>query len=427
MNEAVGPATNPDPTDEASEPAAVVIGAGPAGLMAAEVIAAAGHRVAVYDASASVGRKFLLAGRGGLNLTHVEPRPGFDARYAAAAARITDWLDAFGPDDLRAWAQGLGIETFVGTSGRVFPAEMKAAPLLRRWLQRLRAAGVVFHSRHRWIGWDEAGALRFATAGGEISVPAGVVVLATGGASWPRLGSDGAWAPLLAGRGIAVAPLVPANCGFDAAWSEPFAERFAGHPLRTVAMSPDANAAPAQRHWTRGEAVVTATGIEGSLVYAIAPPLRERIAAHGTATVLVDLLPDRSEAVIAELLARPAGGKSLANRLRTRLRLDGVKAGLLREGAGPEDLQDPARLAARIKALPLMLLSARPIAEAISSAGGVVLEELDANLMLRGLPGVFCAGEMLDWEAPTGGYLLTACFASGRTAGAGAAAALEAR
>ncbi len=406
---------------------AVVVGAGPAGLMAAEVIAAAGHQVVVCDASASVGRKFLLAGRGGLNLTHVEPRPGFDARYGAAAGRVGRWLDAFEPDALRAWAEGLGIETFVGTSGRVFPAGMKAAPLLRRWLQRLRGAGVVFQSRHRWLGWDDAGALRFATAAGEVRLQADALVLATGGASWPRLGSDGAWVPLLADRGIAVAPLVPANCGFDAAWSTSFAERFAGHPLRTVAMSPDADAAPAQRQWTRGEAVVTATGLEGSLVYAIAPALRDAISAHGAATVLIDLLPDRSEVAIAELLARPAGGKSLANRLRTRLRLEGVKAGLLREGAAAEELQDPARLAARIKALPVTLPSPRPIAEAISSAGGVMLAGLDENLMLRGLPGVFCAGEMLDWEAPTGGYLLTACFASGRIAGAGAAAALEAR
>ena len=406
---------------------AVIVGAGPAGLMAAETIAAAGYRVVVCDASALAGRKFLLAGRGGLNLTHVEPRPGFDARYGAAAARVGQWLDSFGPDALRAWAEELGIETFVGTSGRVFPAGMKAAPLLRRWLQRLRAAGVEFRFRHRWVGWAEDGALRFETPAGETRMPVRALVLAAGGASWPRLGSDGAWVPLLAARGIPIAPLVPANCGFDASWSAGFAERFAGHPLRTVAMSPDADLEPATRQWIRGEAVITATGLEGSLVYAIAPALREAIAAHGAATVLVDLLPDRTEAAIAELLARPAGGKSLANRLRTRLRLDGVKAGLLREGASPEDLQDPARLATRIKALPVTLLSARPIEEAISTAGGVALEALDENLMLRALPGVFCAGEMLDWEAPTGGYLLTACFASGRIAGAGAAAALEAR
>jgi uncharacterized flavoprotein (TIGR03862 family) len=406
---------------------AVVVGAGPAGLMAAEAIAAAGHRVTVCDASASAGRKFLLAGRGGLNLTHVEPRPGFDARYGAAAPRVGHWLDVFGPDALRAWVHELGIETFVGTSGRVFPAEMKAAPLLRRWLHRLRGAGVEFRSRHRWAGWSDDGMPRFMTPSGEIRLSADVLVLAMGGASWPRLGSDGAWVPLLAGRGIAIEPLVPANCGFDAAWSASFAERFAGHPLRTVVMSPDADAEPTARRWTRGEAVVTATGVEGGLVYALAPALRQRIAAQGTATVLVDLLPDRSEAAIAELLARPAGGRSLANRLRARLRLDGVKAGLLREGVSMETLQDPARLAARIKALPVKLLAPRPIDEAISTAGGVRLDELDERLMLRRLPGVFCAGEMLDWEAPTGGYLLTACFASGRIAGVGAAAALEAR
>ncbi len=413
------------------EVSAVVVGAGPAGLMAAEVIAAAGHRVLVCDASALAGRKFLLAGRGGLNLTHVEPRPGFDSRYGAAAPRVGRWLDAFGPEALRAWTGGLGIETFVGTSGRVFPREMKAAPLLRRWLERLRGAGVVFHTRHRWLGWTGDGALRFATPAGEVRIEARVLVLATGGASWSRLGSDGAWAPLLAGRGIAIAPLVPANCGFDADWSPVFAERFAGQPLRTVAMSPAVGAGEpadsATRRWTRGEAVVTATGIEGGLVYAIAPALRDAIAARGEATVLVDLLPDRGEAAVRELLARPAGGRSLANRLRTRLRLDGVKAGLLREGVPAELLQEPAQLAARIKALPVRLLAPRPIDEAISTAGGVRLGELDETLMLRKLPGVFCAGEMIDWEAPTGGYLLTACFASGHVAGTGAAAALEAR
>src|SRR5690606_3180160 len=334
------------------EPAAIVIGGGPAGLMAAERLAAAGHRVVVCDAMASVGRKFLLAGRGGLNITHIEPRPGFDARYGAAAERISRWLDAFGPDELRAWVGGLGIDTFVGTSGRVFPAGLKAAPLLRRWLQRLREAGVEFRSRHRWTGWTEDGLMRFDTPAGEARMHGTVVVLALGGASWPRLGSDGAWVPLLAARGIAITPLAPANCGFDARWGDGFSTRFAGHPLRTVAMSTDADADPADRRWTRGEAVITATGIEGGLVYALAPALRDAIAARGEATVLVDLLPDREEAAIAELLARPAGGKSLANRLRARLRLDGVKAGLLREGADPEALRDPAGLAARIKALP---------------------------------------------------------------------------
>src|SRR5690606_15371886 len=313
-------------------------------------------------------------------------------------------------------------------------------------------AGVEFRSRHRWTGWTEDGLMRFDTPAGEARMHGTVVVLALGGASWPRLGSDGAWVPLLAARGIAITPLAPANCGFDARWGDGFSTRFAGHPLRTVAMSTDADADPADRRWTRGEAVITATGIEGGLVYALAPALRDAIAARGEATVLadllpdrvgpalggrgarggrgagaVDLLPDREEAAIAELLARPAGGKSLANRLRARLRLDGVKAGLLREGADPEALRDPAGLAARIKALPLQLAAPRPIDEAISTAGGIALDELDERLMLRRLPGVYCAGEMLDWEAPTGGYLLTACLASGHVAGAGAAAALEAR
>lgn len=401
-------------------PVVAVIGGGPAGLMAAEALAAGGARVALYDAMPSVGRKFLLAGRGGLNITHSEPLGAFLDRYGARREAIGPLLADFGPEALRAWVHGLGVATFIGTSGRVFPAEMKAAPLLRAWLHRLRAAGVAFHVRHRWLGWDASGALRFATPGGERSVHAEAVVLALGGGSWAKFGSDGAWVPLLAGRGVAVAPLRPANCGFDAGWSEHFRARFAGAPVKPVVLS--FTDASGTGHRRRGEFVVSATGVEGSLVYALSAPLRDTIEAAGSALVHLDLAPGRERGRLERELARPRGGRSLANQLRARAGIAGVKAGLLRELAPPEALADPARLAAANKALPLRLLRPRPIDEAISTAGGVRFEALDAGLMLRELPGVFCAGEMLDWEAPTGGYLLTACMASGRRAGAGALA-----
>jgi len=408
---------SPDPE---TLPVVAVIGGGPAGLMAAEVLAAGGARVALYDAMPSVGRKFLLAGRGGLNLTHSEPLGAFLDRYGARREAIGPLLADFGPEALRAWVHGLGVATFIGTSGRVFPAEMKAAPLLRAWLHRLRAAGVAFHVRHRWLGWDASGALRFATPGGERSVDAEAVVLALGGGSWAKFGSDGAWVPLLAGRGVAVAPLRPANCGFDAGWGEHFRARFAGAPVKPVVLSfTDASGAG---HRRRGEFVVSSTGVEGSLVYALSAPLRDTIEAAGSVLVHLDLAPGRERGRLERELARPRGGRSLANQLRARAGIAGVKAGLLRELAPPEALADPARLVAAIKALPLRLLRPRPIDEAISTAGGVRFEALDAGLMLRELPGVFCAGEMLDWEAPTGGYLLTACMASGRRAGAGALA-----
>ena len=402
-----------------------VIGGGPAGLMAAEVLAAQGASVAVYDAMPSVGRKFLMAGKGGMNLTHAEPEPAFLGRYGARTAQIAPMLAGFGPQALRDWVHGLGIETFVGSSGRVFPTDMKAAPMLRAWLHRLRESGVQFHMRHRWLGWDEGAqhALRFATPHGETVVQARAVVLALGGASWARLGSDGAWVPRLAERGVGIAPLRPANCGFDVAWSEAFAARFAGEPVKPVAIA--LTDRDGQAHYRQGEFVISATGIEGSLVYALSAPIRDRIEADGGATIHLDLLPAHSAEHVSAQVTHPRGARSLSSHLQSRLGLTGVKAGLLRECLAKEAMHDAGTLAASIKALPLRLLRPRPIDEVISSAGGVRFEAMDEGLMLRALPGVFCAGEMLDWEAPTGGYLLTACFASGRTAALGAAAYLQ--
>jgi uncharacterized flavoprotein (TIGR03862 family) len=418
---------------------AAVIGAGPAGLMAADALQAAGVQVHVFDAMPSAGRKFLLAGIGGLNLTHSEAMPGFCARYAERAPALRPLLDDFGPDAARAWAGELGIETFVGTSGRVFPKDMKAAPLLRAWLHRLRAGSdarpsVQFHMRHRWLGWsDDGGALRIANPDGESTFAADATVLALGGASWPKLGSDGAWVRLLAGRGIDVAPLRPSNCGFDVAptgpdrtgWSAHLRERFAGEPVKPVAIT--ASDASGVVHRQQGEFVVTRTGIEGSLVYAFSAGLREQIAASGEATLTLDLLPQHTpEQVLAET-RRPRGARSLSTHLKSRLHLQGVKTGLLHELLTSAQMNDPDALAGFIKALPLRLAAARPIAEAISSAGGVRFEALDDALMARASPGLFVAGEMLDWEAPTGGYLLTACLATGRAAGRGAAAWLAGR
>jgi uncharacterized flavoprotein (TIGR03862 family) len=390
---------------------AIVIGGGPAGLMAAEVLSAGGVGVDVYDAMPSVGRKFLLAGKGGMNITHAEPHDAFVGRYGARADAVKPWVEAFPPAQLREWIHGLGVDTFVGTSGRVFPTDMKAAPLLRAWLHRLREAGVVFHMRHRWTGWRD-GALVFDTPAGEATVETAgtATVLALGGASWARLGSDGAWVPLLAARGVDVAPLVPANCGFDADWSDHFAARHAGAPLTTVAL------ALAGGPFRKGQFVVTATGIEGSLVYALSAGIRDRIAQDGQATVLLDLLPVHDPQRVLDEVMRPRGTRSMSSHLQSRLGIKGVKSGLLHECLGKADYVDPVKLARALKALPLVLKRPRPIIEAISSAGGVRFEALD-GAMLRGLPGVFVAGEMVDWEAPTGGYLLTACFGSGRAAG----------
>lgn len=395
--------------------------------MAAEMLAEQGIAVDLFDAMPSVGRKFLLAGRGGLNLTHSEAAGPFLARYGARRSDLREALRGFGGDAVRRWAAGLGIDTFVGTSGRVFPTDLKAAPLLRAWLHRLRAAGVRLHTRHRWTGCDEAtGALAFATPAGRITHAADATVLALGGASWPRLGSDGAWVALLAARGVDLAPLQPANCGFDVVpmrpgavgWSDVLRQRFAGQPVKPVAARMPTQ--PLQEE-VQGEFVLTDSGIEGSLVYAFSARLRDEIAAHGQATWLVDLLPQHSAAQVLAEVTRPRGPRSLSTHLKSRLGISGAKSALLHEVLPAERLADPADLAAALKALPITLARPRPVEEAISTAGGVRLEALDANAMLREWPGVFCAGEMLDWEAPTGGYLLTACLATGRMAGLGAA------
>ena len=394
---------------------AVVIGGGPAGLMAAEVLAEQGHAVDVYDAMPSPGRKFLLAGIGGMNITHAEPFEDFASRYRnETAAR---WLQAFGPQQLREWIHELGIETFVGSTGRVFPTEMKAAPLLRAWLHRLRESGVRIHTRHRWQGWDND-ALLFETREGNIRVHADAVVLALGGGSWQRLGSDGAWVPWLQEKGVNISPLKPSNCGFEIDWSDHFRERFAGEAVKNVAITFNGRE-------SRGEFIVTEHGIEGSLVYALSADIRDAIDAKGSAEIVIDLLPDVSEQKLQAALEKPRGSKSFSEHLRRHAKLKGVKAGLLREGPGEIDTNDVAAVARRIKQLPVKLLRPRPLDEAISSAGGVALDALDEYLMLEQLPGVFCAGEMLDWEAPTGGYLLTACFASGCIAGSGAAKWLQ--
>lgn len=398
-----------------------VIGGGPAGLMAAQQLSAAGIAVDVFDAMPSVGRKFLLAGRGGLNLTHSEPFEAFAGRFGARRPQIEPLLKRFDAQALREWAHSLGVETFVGSSGRVFPTDMKAAPLLRAWLHALRAAGVQFHMRHRWTAWQGAAAgtqLQFSTPECTVDHAADAVVLALGGASWPRLGSDGLWAPALQAQGIDVAPLQSANCGFDvAAWTPFFAERFAGQPFKSVTVQVLDEAG--ERVTRKGEFVATATGVEGSVVYAVSALLRERIRAQGRATLWVDLLPDRSHEQVLSAVQHPRGSRSLGSHLKSRLGLDGIKSALLHEVLPREHWQDAQRVAQTIKAAPIELVAPRPIAEAISTAGGVRFEALDDALMLRAVPGVFVAGEMLDWEAPTGGYLLTACMASGVAAAQG--------
>jgi uncharacterized flavoprotein (TIGR03862 family) len=395
-----------------------IIGGGPAGLMAAEAALEAGARVDLFDGLGSVGRKFLLAGKGGLNLTHSERRPAFDRR-SERAGEVGRWLDVLDADGVRDWARGLGVETFVGSSGRVFPADLKAAPLLRGWVRRLRERGLRLHMHHRFVGWDDAGALRFDTAGGERRVRANACVLALGGGSWPRLGSDGAWVDGLRARGIGVAALRPANCGFEVEWSEHFRARFAGHPLKPVVLQ--WRGVDGVMHSRQGEMVATETGVEGSLVYAASADLRDAIERDGGATIHLDVVPGRDAREITDALAAPRKGRTLGEILRRRLHLDGVRSALVHERVDAPTKADPAALASAMKALPLRLLRARPLAEAISSAGGVRLESLDAGLMCTQAPGVFCAGEMLDWEAPTGGYLLTACLASGRVAGLAAA------
>lgn len=395
-------------------PHVAIIGGGPAGLMAAEVLSQARIKVDLYDGMPSVGRKFLLAGVGGMNITHSEAYPAFLSRYAERAPQIAPLLRSFGAEALCQWIHDLGIETFVGSSGRVFPTDMKAAPLLRAWLKRLREAGVVIHTRHRWLGWDGNGDLRIDSPEGEKTVQPDATLLALGGGSWSRLGSDGAWMLALEQRGVGLAPLQPSNCGFEVqAWSELMVSKFAGTPLKNIAIGLNDDVP------RLGECVITATGIEGSLIYALSAPIREAINQHGSATIHLDLLPGKPVDKIQSALSKPRGSRSMSKHLHSQLGLDGVKAALLRELTPADCFADPALLAKAIKALPLTLVKTRPLDEAISSAGGVMFESVDERLMLKQLPGVFCAGEMLDWEAPTGGYLLTACFASGRAAGLG--------
>ena len=411
----------------ASGRSVAIIGGGPAGLMAAEVLSRAGVSVDLYDAMPSVGRKFLLAGIGGLNITHSEDYAHFCGRYGPEQRFLQSSLDRFTPDDLQHWVHDLGIETFVGSSGRVFPKEMKAAPLLRAWLHRLRSHGVRFHLRHRWLGWlhgDHGGALRINGPDGDILIQPDATVLALGGASWPKLGSDGAWVPLLGEHGIGIAPLQSANCGFEVRWSEHLQNKFAGAPLKSVGICFTDHLG--QTHQRTGECIVSQHGIEGSLVYALSRPLRETLNAHGNVTFHLDLAPDRPKDQILDTLCR-RGSKSLSSHLKSALGFSGVKTALLYEVLGKERVNDLQTLAATVKALPITVHATRPIDEAISSAGGIRFDSIDQHFMLKRLPGVFVAGEMLDWEAPTGGYLLTACLATGRQAGRGALAWLKAR
>jgi len=394
-----------------------IIGGGPAGLMAGEALSLSGHQVTVYDSMPTVARKFLLAGKSGLNITHSEEYARFANRFGPASERLRPALDAFTPNDIRAWAAGLGTETFTGSSGRVFPRVMKASPLLRAWLGRLEAQGVKVLTRHRWSGFAEGG-FAFKTPEGRTIIRCDAALLALGGASYPRLGSDAGWITWLRDGGVDISDFQPANCGFDVAWSAVFAERFAGVPLKAVTATSDAGTFP-------GEFVISRHGIEGSLVYAHAASLRDRLANDGNAALVVDLAPGRTAERLSRDLARQDMKASLSNRLRKGAGIEGVKTALLRELVPPATLTDPEGLSWLIKALPIPLVRPRPITEAISSAGGIRWSGVDDGYMLKALPGVFVAGEMIDWEAPTGGYLLTACFATGRAAAKGIEAWLQ--
>jgi uncharacterized flavoprotein (TIGR03862 family) len=401
----------------ADERHVAIVGGGPAGLMASDVLVRSGLRVTIYDQMPAVGRKFLLAGRGGLNLTHSEPLDQFLRRYGRAEPRIRSAIEAFSPDDLRAFSAELGQPTFVGSSGRVFPKAMKASPLLRAWLRRLAAMGVTVKLRHRWRGWDETGRLLFDTPDGRTAVAADASVLALGGASWPKLGSDGAWAEAMVEAGFAVAPLRPANCGFLVDWSDIFRSRFEGKPLKRIALSFGGRS-------VRGEAVITGRGLQGGGLYALSDVLREAIASHGHAVLLIDLCPDKNVAALEQKLRAPRHKQSLANVLRKAISLSPVAIGLLQEAAIASSTRlselTPEALAELVKSVPVRLVGIQPITRAISTAGGIAFDEIDERLMLRRRPGTFVAGEMLDWEAPTGGYLLQACFATGAAAGRGA-------
>ena len=407
----------------ACPPRVAIVGGGPAGLMAAETLVAAGVAVDLYDAMGSVGRKFLVAGKGGLNLTHSEPRAAFQSRYGAREREVAVWLDRLDAEAIRTWARHHGIETFTGSSGRIFPLDLKAAPLLRAWHRRLREAGVHFHVRHRCVGLGADASLLFNNPDGELHVRADAVVFALGGASWPQLGSDGEWTRWSGFKAIPIVPLKPANCGFDVAWSPHFSTRFAGQPVKPAWLT--LRDAFGNAEQVQGEFVVTGTGIEGSLVYALSARLRDAIARDGCAQVELDLAPGRDLSQLSGMLSKPRNGRSFSEFLRRNANISGVQAGLVHELIGRADCADPQLLARRLKAAPLTLVRPRPVAEAISTAGGVALESLDKNLMARTSPGIFFAGEMLDWEAPTGGYLLTACMASGKVAGQGVLAWLN--
>ena len=399
-------------TDLTADPSdlVAVIGAGPAGLMAAEVLSEAGVRVVIHERMASAGRKLLMAGRGGLNLTHSEPLERFLSRYREAEGWMSGPVSAFTPCDLAAWAEGLGQTVFTGSSGRVFPRAMKASPLLRAWMARLAARGVSLKTRSDWQGWTTEGELAFGDGSSER--PA-ATVLALGGASWPRLGSDGSWTSLLAERGLAIAPLQPANVGFNAAWTPDFVARFAGQPLKAIAVT-------CGDHTVRGEALVAAYGLEGGAIYALSPDLRAAAARNGHADIRIDLRPDASVGKLtARLSATPRGSQSQSNHLRKVAGLSPVAISLMREATGGPLPDQPTSLASLIKAVPIRLNGPRGLDRAISSAGGLTLDQLDENLMIKDLPGVFAAGEMLDWEAPTGGYLLQGCMATGAAAGRG--------
>jgi len=389
-----------------------VIGAGPAGLMAAEVVSAQSVKVDVYDSMPSVGRKLLMAGKSGLNITHSDPFDVFVSRYGKRSRNIEPMLKAFGADQLREWVHNLGIQTFTGTSGRVFPVGMKASPLLRAWLSRLNASNVTVHPRHKWTGFLPYNSLRFITPDGEVTIKPDAVVLALGGGSWSRLGSDGAWVDQLRRAGAGVEKLRPSNCGFNVSWSEHFRGKYDGHPIKSVSLS-------FKEFHQQGEFIITKEGVEGSLIYAASALIRDEIYTNGKAVIHLDLKPDRTLEWLKEKLSRPRGKRSLASYLEKTLGIKDVKAGLLREFVSKEDFVNTEKLTEFIKALPVPMIAPRPLDEAISSSGGVTFESLDENLMLKNLPGVFCAGEMLDWEAPTGGYLLTACISSGYTAGNG--------
>ena len=398
-----------------------IIGGGPAGLMAADIIASAGFSVSLYDAMPSVGRKFLLAGVGGMNITHSEPHMALLARYGQSSSHLKPFLDNFTADDLRTWIHDLGIETFVGSSGRVFPRDMKAAPLLRAWLHRLRELGVHIYPRHKWMGWNKDGTVSLVEKnnGQEIKkiIRADALVLAMGGASWSRLGSDGSWVDILNQQSVDVQTLLPSNCGFECIWSEFFQNSFSGVPLQTVRLTVTDDLG--KQHSVRGEAMIVKTGIEGTSVYALSSLLRDQILSNKTAELVIDLLPDLSEEKIIVQLNKPRGKNSVSNFLRKQLNLPPLKLAILRELTPPSIWQENRAIARALKHLSVRLTGFRPIDEAISTAGGVKFSQVDSQLMLTNLPGVFCAGEMLDWEAPTGGYLLTACFATGRAAGLG--------